>query len=55
MTIVTNYEYRYKYMVRRRYLLKGDKMSMASSIELRVPFLDKEVFEVARYLRLDQK
>lgn len=36
-------------------LLKGDKMSMASSIELRVPFLDKEVFEVARHLRLDQK
>ncbi|MFR3499966.1 MAG: asparagine synthase-related protein, partial [Paraclostridium bifermentans] len=24
-------------------------------IELRVPFLDKEVFEVARHLRLDQK
>ena len=36
-------------------LLKGDKMSMASSIELRVPFLDKDVFEVARHLRLDQK
>ena len=36
-------------------LLKGDKMSMASSIELRVPFLDKEVFEVAKNLRLDQK
>ncbi len=36
-------------------LLKGDKMSMASSIELRVPFLDKEVFNVAKNLRLDQK
>lgn len=29
-------------------LLKADKMTMANSIELRVPFLDKEVFEVAR-------
>ena len=26
-------------------LLKADKMTMASSLELRVPFLDKEVFE----------
>jgi asparagine synthase (glutamine-hydrolysing) len=28
-------------------LLKADKMTMAHSLELRVPFLDKDVFEVA--------
>lgn len=33
-------------------LLKADKMSMANSLEVRVPFLDKEVFEVARKLPL---
>jgi asparagine synthase (glutamine-hydrolysing) len=29
-------------------LMKADKMTMAHSLELRVPFLDKEVFEIAR-------
>lgn len=34
----------------RAILLKADKMSMAHSIELRVPFLDKRVFETAKQL-----
>ena len=36
-------------------LQKADKISMAQSIELRVPFLDKEVLEVAKNLNLNQK
>lgn len=36
-------------------LIKGDKMSMAHSLELRVPFLDQEVMEVASHLSLKQK
>lgn len=31
-------------------LLKADKMTMAHSLELRVPFLDKEVFAVAKHI-----
>ena len=34
-------------------LLKADKMSMANSLELRVPFLDKEVFETARRIPVE--
>ncbi|OKL38391.1 asparagine synthase (glutamine-hydrolyzing) [Domibacillus mangrovi] len=36
-------------------LLKADKMTMAHSLELRVPFLDKEVFDVARRLNTKDK
>jgi asparagine synthase (glutamine-hydrolysing) len=36
-------------------LAKGDKMSMANSIELRVPFLDKEVLKVAEKIPLMQR
>lgn len=36
-------------------LLKADKMSMAHSLELRVPFLDKEVFNVASSIPTDYK
>lgn len=36
-------------------LLKADKMTMANSIELRVPLLDKEVWNVARTIPVEQK
>ena len=36
-------------------LLKADRMTMASSIEGRVPFIDKEVFKVASSLPFDYK
>src|SRR5262249_27958609 len=36
-------------------LVKADKMTMANSLELRVPFLDIEVFRVASALPLNQK
>jgi len=36
-------------------LLKADKMSMAHSVELRVPFLDKEVFAIASQIPTNYK
>jgi asparagine synthase (glutamine-hydrolysing) len=36
-------------------LVKADKITMANSLELRVPFLDSEVYKVAEKLPLDQK
>ncbi|MGI8416006.1 MAG: asparagine synthase (glutamine-hydrolyzing) [Nakamurella sp.] len=36
-------------------LVKADKMTMANALELRVPFLDKEVFEVARTVPESEK
>ena len=36
-------------------LLKADRMTMASSIEGRVPLIDKEVFKVASHLPFDYK
>jgi asparagine synthase (glutamine-hydrolysing) len=36
-------------------LVKADKMTMANSLELRVPFLDPEVFRIASALPLAQK
>src|SRR5699024_6410616 len=36
-------------------LVKADRMSMAHELELRVPFLDKEVYQVAMKLLPEQK
>ncbi|MQY21352.1 asparagine synthase (glutamine-hydrolyzing) [Nocardia macrotermitis] len=36
-------------------LVKADKMTMANSLELRVPFLDPEVFAIAEQLPYEQK
>ena len=36
-------------------LLKADKMSMANSLELRVPMLDRDVFELARTIPSEHK
>ncbi|MGH3862598.1 asparagine synthase (glutamine-hydrolyzing) [Actinokineospora sp.] len=36
-------------------LVKADKMTMANSLELRVPFLDPEVFKIAAQVPLEQK
>ncbi|MEV0948326.1 asparagine synthase (glutamine-hydrolyzing) [Rhodococcus sp. NPDC049939] len=36
-------------------LVKADKMTMANSLELRVPFLDPEVFRVSSQVPLNQK
>ncbi|MGV9710245.1 asparagine synthase (glutamine-hydrolyzing) [Gordonia sp. NPDC003424] len=36
-------------------LVKADKMTMANSLELRVPFLDPEVFAIAETLPYDEK
>ena len=36
-------------------LLKADKMTMANALELRVPFLDKEVFRIAREIPVHEK
>ena len=36
-------------------LLKADKMTMANSLELRVPFLDRDVFQVASMIEPEYK
>lgn len=36
-------------------LLKADKMSMAHSLELRVPFLDKEIWNLSRHIPVEYK
>lgn len=42
-----------KYWLPYDILLKADKMTMANSLELRVPFLDKEVFKLSRTIPVE--
>ncbi len=44
-----------KFWLMKDILLKADRMTMASSLEGRVPFIDKEVFKVASGLPIDYK
>lgn len=44
-----------KFWLMKDILLKADRMTMASSIEGRVPFIDKEVFKLASSLPLEYK
>ncbi len=44
-----------KFWLMKDILLKADRMTMASSIEGRVPFIDKEVFRLASSLPFDYK
>lgn len=44
-----------KYWLPNDILLKADKMSSAHSLELRVPFLDKEIWKIARELPENQR
>ena len=43
------------YWLMKDILLKADRMTMASSLEGRVPFIDKEVFKIASGLSIDKK
>lgn len=44
-----------RYWLTKDILLKADKMTMANSIESRIPFVDKEVFKIASSLPLEYK
>lgn len=44
-----------KHWLVRDILLKSDKMTMANSIEVRLPFVDKEVFKMANSLKSEYK
>lgn len=44
-----------KHWLAKDILLKADKMSMANSIEVRTPFVDKNVFSLASSIPLDYK